>query len=205
MNHEQTGKNQLGSYTQQRICVLLFDWEGLQHDVKATSLHGRSAIAGPLRLHSDSHHLFYLSSWSSGEPMFASRKEAVDLPGGPDERRALERSSKDFLSRAHICISYFLAPQDTTNGGMQIGSSVRICAYTLQAHFCSFGANLFAHSVIINKTSALLLNRKFIKVALLAICSPNGLLPNCNFFFSRRVIQADVVQQLLHHHLPELW
>ncbi len=54
------------------------------------------------------------------------------------------------------------ANHPTTNGGMQIGSSVGMCVLcTLHAHFCMFGANLYAQSVI-NKISALELGRKLI-------------------------------------------
>ena len=42
-----------------------------------------------------------------------------------------------------------------------------ILQYTLHAHFCTFGANLHAHSVLINNISASKLSRKFIKRALL--------------------------------------
>ncbi len=50
----------------------------------------------------------------------------------------------------------------TTNGGMQNGSSVGI--YT---HFCTFGSDLHALSVLTNKISASEPSREFIKSALL--------------------------------------
>ncbi len=43
--------------------------------------------------------------------------------------------------------------------------SWNIC--TLHTHFCTFGADLYAQSVLINKASASELRRKFIKSALL--------------------------------------
>ncbi len=71
----------------------------------------------------------------------------------------------------------------TTNGGMQkwkLGRNM----YTLHARFCTFGADLHAQSVIVNKISASELTRKFTKswlehfffllvLALLAACLPN--------------------------------
>ncbi len=41
------------------------------------------------------------------------------------------------------------------------------CIYTLHTHFCTFGADLYAQSVLINKISESELSRKFIKSALL--------------------------------------
>ncbi len=43
--------------------------------------------------------------------------------------------------------------------------------YTFHTHFCTFGTNLHAQSVLSNKISASELRRKFIKVALLVGCS----------------------------------
>ena len=56
----------------------------------------------------------------------------------------------------------------TTNGGMQHGSSVGIHthAYTVPTRFCTFGTDLYAQSVLINKVFASF-SRKFIKSALL--------------------------------------
>ncbi len=57
--------------------------------------------------------------------------------------------------RAHYernCIVY-----PTTNGGIR----------TLHTHFCTFGTDVYAQSVLINKISALELSRKFTKSALL--------------------------------------
>ncbi len=54
----------------------------------------------------------------------------------------------------------------TTNGGVQNGSSVGI-HYTLHTRFCTFGTELHAQSVLINKISALEFSRKFLKSALL--------------------------------------
>ena len=54
----------------------------------------------------------------------------------------------------------------TTNCGMQNGSSVGICTHCTHA-FCTFGADLHAHSVLNNKISASKLSRTFIKTALL--------------------------------------
>ncbi len=54
----------------------------------------------------------------------------------------------------------------TTNGGMQNGSSAEISSYTLHAHFCTFGADAYAQSVLSNKISASKLRRKFIKSVL---------------------------------------
>ena len=52
----------------------------------------------------------------------------------------------------------------TTNSGMQNGSLVGIlCTHSMHV-FCTFGANLYAQSVL-NKISALELSRKFIKSA----------------------------------------
>ena len=39
--------------------------------------------------------------------------------------------------------------------------------YTLHTHFCTFGANLYGQSVLINKIPASELSRKFVKSALL--------------------------------------
>ena len=50
----------------------------------------------------------------------------------------------------------------TTNGGTQNGSSVGIC-YMLHTRFCTFGADLRAQTVPINKISTSELSRKFVK------------------------------------------
>ena len=54
----------------------------------------------------------------------------------------------------------------TTSDGMQNGSSVRMLTHCIHV-FCTFGANLYAQLVLINKMSALELRRRFIKIALL--------------------------------------
>ena len=54
----------------------------------------------------------------------------------------------------------------TTNGGVQNGSSVEIY-YTLHTRFCTFGADLHAQPVLVNKIFASELSQKFIKTALL--------------------------------------
>ncbi len=63
----------------------------------------------------------------------------------------------------------------TTNGGMQNGSSVGIHTHCIHV-FCTFGADFFAQSVLINKISASELSRKFSKTALL-VGSPHFFLP----------------------------
>ncbi len=57
----------------------------------------------------------------------------------------------------------------TTNGGMQNGSSIGIYTvqYTLHTHFCTFGTDLYAQSMLINRISASELSQKFIQSALL--------------------------------------
>ena len=61
----------------------------------------------------------------------------------------------------------------TTNGGMQNGSSVVIHEHCMHV-FCTFGANLYAQSVLINEISAMELCRKFIKSVMLV-----GLTSSC--------------------------
>ncbi len=66
-------------------------------------------------------------------------------------------------------IENFFSP--TTNGGKQNGSSVGIycihCTHCIRIRFGTFGTDLYAQSVLINKISALELSRKFNKSALL--------------------------------------
>ena len=50
---------------------------------------------------------------------------------------------------------------------MQNGSSVGICRYTLHTRFGTFGADLYAQSVLGDKISASELTRKLIKSAML--------------------------------------
>ncbi len=57
-------------------------------------------------------------------------------------------------------VSQFVPTYPTTKGGMQNGS-------TLHTRFCTFGGDLHAQLVFINKTSASELSRKLIKSALL--------------------------------------
>ena len=61
---------------------------------------------------------------------------------------------------------WFLFLLPTTNGGMQNGRSVGLRG-TLHTRFCTFGTDLYAQSVLINKIFASELRRKFIKNALL--------------------------------------
>ncbi len=42
--------------------------------------------------------------------------------------------------------------------------------YTLHTDYCTFGANLYAQSALVNKISASELSREFIKSALLVGC-----------------------------------
>ncbi len=67
----------------------------------------------------------------------------------------------------------------TTNGGMQNGSSVGIyCAHCIHGFFCTYGADLYAQSVVSNKIFALDLSRNFIKSALLVGQGEKGLFSN---------------------------
>ena len=65
---------------------------------------------------------------------------------------------------------HILCGHPTTNGGMPNGSSVEIRMY-VRTHCihvsCTFGTNLYAQSMLINKISASELSQKFIKSALL--------------------------------------
>ena len=54
----------------------------------------------------------------------------------------------------------------TSNGGTQNGSSVGIRTRCMHV-FCTFGVDLYAQSVLVNKVSASELSQKFIKSALL--------------------------------------
>ncbi len=63
-----------------------------------------------------------------------------------------------------------LPPFPTDNGGMQKWK-LSWNFYTLHTRFCTFCVDLYARSVLIDKTSASELSRKFIKSALLVgIC-----------------------------------
>ena len=66
----------------------------------------------------------------------------------------------------YILVVTPLMSYPTTNGGMQKWKLSRNM-YTLHTRFCTFGTNLHAQSVLINKISASELSRKFIKSALL--------------------------------------
>ncbi len=71
------------------------------------------------------------------------------------------------------------APQPPTVA-CKNGSSVGIRTRCIRV-FCTFGTDLYAPSVLINKVSASQLSRKFIKVELLA---GTHLLGNCHCFSS---------------------
>ncbi len=62
----------------------------------------------------------------------------------------------------------------TTNNGTQNGSSVGIYTHCVFARLCTFGVDLYAQSVLINKFSASKLSWKFIKSALLVGCERRG-------------------------------
>ena len=82
--------------------------------------------------------------------------------------RFLARASR---SRKRSCrspsLDFVQAPNPTSNTGMQNGSSVGICGTHCMHVFCTFGTDLHAQSMFINKISASELSRNFIKSALL--------------------------------------
>ncbi len=78
-------------------------------------------------------------------------------------RSKRRKSSCDFPS---ACCKQTKQVRPTTNRGMQKWD-LSFSTYTLHTRFFTFGADLYAQSVIINKISATELSRKLIKSALL--------------------------------------
>ncbi len=87
-------------------------------------------------------------------------------------------TEKQFFSTKKL----FLPLYPTTNGGMQNGSS-------LHTHLHTFGTNLYAQSVLINKISSSELSWKFIKSALLVGYSSKFFLKQLDFFLTWQVAE----------------
>ncbi len=118
-------------------------------------------------------------SWNNHLRRYQQQQKKVSTPSSLSARESLLllQIGRDFYKSRKL--SYDISPKKTAathvlflapkyyHGGMQNGTSVGInnacCIYV----FCTFGADLYAQSVLINKISASELSRKFMKSALL--------------------------------------